>query len=317
MENIKQNTEKQKIAERIKSKIASDFREMKKSRYSYLLMAPYFTLFFAFTVLPVLISIYFSFTFYNILEPPKFIGWENYLNLFLDDDIFLIAIRNTFIFSAITGPLSYFLCFAFAWVINELPPKLRAIMVVIIYAPTLSGSMFFIWRVMFDGDSYGYVNGFLMRFGIINDPILWLQDPRYMLSIVIIVQLWLSLGTSFLVFIAGLQNVDRTLYESGAIDGVKNRWQEVWFITLPSMIPQLMFGAIMQITATLAVSQVATELAGFPSTDYAAHTIVTHLNDYGTFRFEMGYASAIATVLFVVMVGTNKIVQRLLRKIGV
>ena len=155
-----------------------------------------------------------------------------------------------------------------------------------------------------------------MKIGLVYEPIQWLQDPKYILAIVMLVQLWLSLGTSFLAFIAGLQTIDRTLYEAGAIDGIRNRWQELWFITLPSMKPQLLFGAVIQITTSFAVADVSMAFAGFPSVQYAAHTIVTHLIDYGTIRFEMGYASAIATILFLIMMTTNLIIQKLLRKVG-
>jgi multiple sugar transport system permease protein len=189
-------------------------------------------------------------------------------------------------------------------------------MTLVFYAPSISGNVFFIWLIVFSGDSYGYLNGFLIRFGFILEPIQWLSNEKYIMAIIIIVQLWLSLGTSFLAFIAGLQTVDRSLIEAGAVDGIKNRWQELWFITLPSMRPQLMFGAVMQITGSLAVADISIALAGFPSVNYAGHTIVTHLMDYGTIRFEMGYASAIATVLFCIMIGSNKLTQKLLRKIG-
>jgi multiple sugar transport system permease protein len=219
-------------------------------------------------------------------------------------------------FAVITGPISYIACFVFAWIINELSPKVRAIMTLIFYAPSISGNVYFIWLIIFSGDSYGYLNGFLMKIGIILEPIQWLLDEKYILGIVIIVQLWLSLGTSFLAFIAGLQTLDKSLIEAGAMDGIKNRWQELWYITLPSMRPQLMFGAVMQITTAFAVAEISIALAGFPSVNYAAHTIVTHLMDYGTIRFELGYASAIATFLFLLMVGTNKLTQKMLRKIG-
>jgi len=279
-------------------------------------MAPYFTLFFLFTILPVVISIIFSFTYFNMLEFPTWAGWDNYARLFLEDEVFLISLKNTLIFSVITGPISYIASLVFAWIINEFSPKLRAFLTLIFFAPSISGNIFFIWLIIFSGDAYGYVNGFLMRIGLIFEPIQWLQDPTYMLAIVMLVQLWLSLGTSFLAFIAGLQNVDPTLYEAGAIDGIRNRWQELWYITLPSMRPQLMFGAVIQITTTFAVADVSMAIAGFPSVQYAAHTIVTHLIDYGTIRFEMGYASAIATILFLIMMLTNLLVQKLLRKVG-
>ncbi|RCW45493.1 carbohydrate ABC transporter membrane protein 1 (CUT1 family) [Paenibacillus prosopidis] len=291
-------------------------REMKANKHSYILLAPYMVLFAVFTVLPVLISIVLSFTYFNMLEFPKFIGWQNYTRLFLEDEVFLIAVKNTLLFAIITGPISYIACFVFAWIINELSPKVRAVMTLVFYAPSISGNVFFIWLMIFSGDRYGIANGFLLKLGLILEPLQWLKKEEYILPIIILVQLWLSLGTGFLAFIAGLQTVDRTLYEAGAVDGIKNRWQELWYITLPSMRPQLMFGAVIQLTSAFAVADVSIALAGFPSVNYAAETIVTHLIDFGTTRFEMGYASSIATVLFMIMVGTNLIVQKLLRKVG-
>lgn len=295
---------------------ALKWREMKASKHSYILLAPYMILFMLFTVLPVLISIVLSFTYFNMLEFPRFVGWDNYTRLFLEDDIFLTAMKNTLLFAAVTGPVSYLACFIFAWIINELSPKMRAFMTLVFYAPSISGNVYFIWLIIFSGDRYGIVNGFLIKLGLILEPIQWLKTESYIMPIIILVQLWLSLGTGFLAFIAGLQTVDKTLYEAGAVDGIRNRWQELWFITLPSMRPQLMFGAVIQLTTSFAVADVSIALAGFPSVNYAAETIVTHLIDYGTTRFEMGFASAIATVLFVLMVGTNLIVQKLLHKVG-
>lgn len=292
------------------------WQEMRANKHSYILMAPYMILFAVFTVLPVLVSIVLSFTYFNMLEFPKFIGWQNYTRLFLEDDVFLIALKNTLLFAVITGPISYIACFVFAWIINELSPKLRAVMTLVFYAPSISGNVYFIWLMIFSGDRYGIMNGLLLKFGFILEPVQWLKTEGYIMPIVILVQLWLSLGTGFLAFIAGLQTVDGTLYEAGAVDGIKNRWQELWYITLPSMRPQLMFGAVIQITTAFAVADVSIALAGFPSVNYAAETIVTHLIDFGTTRFEMGYASAIATVLFLIMVASNLFVQKLLRKVG-
>lgn len=293
-----------------------NWREIKKSKHHYILMAPYMILFFMFTVIPVVFSMILSFFYFNMLEFPRFVGLQNYSRLLLGDDVFMIALKNTLMFAVITGPVSYIACFLFAWIINELSPKIRAFMTLVFYAPSIAGNVYFIWLIFFSGDAYGYLNGFLMKTGFILEPVQWLTNEQYILTIIIIVQLWLSLGTSFLAFIAGLQTVDHTLIEAGSIDGIKNRWQELWFITLPSMRPQLMFGAVMQITSSFAVADVAIALAGFPSVNYAAHTIVTHLMDYGTIRFEMGYASAIATVLFGLMLGANLLIQKLLRKVG-
>ncbi len=290
--------------------------QMKKNRASYAMMAPYFILFFFFTVLPVLMSIVLSFTDFNMLEVPNFVGWRNYVKLFLEDNIFTVALKNTLIFAVITGPVSYMLCLLFAWIINEFKGVLRAFLTLIFYAPSICGNAYLVWNLILTGDRYGYLNGILLKLGIINEPILWMQTEKYVLPVLIVVQLWLSLGTGFLSFIAGLQTVDKSMYEAAALDGVKNRWQELWYVTLPAMKPQLMFGAVMQITQSFAVADISINLAGNPSVNYAGATVVTHLLDYGSTRFEMGYASAIATILFLLMVGTNKLVQKILGRVG-
>ncbi len=291
-------------------------KNLKKNKHNYILMSPFVLLFMTFTIVPVFMSLGISFTYFNLLERPHFIGLDNYRTLFLEDEIFIISLKNTLILAVVTGPVSYMLAFVFAWLINELGPKLRALMTLIFYAPSISGNAFLIWLLIFSGDMHGFANSYLMRLGLIDNPIIWLRNPTYMLPVLILVQLWLSLGVSFLAFIAGLQGVDKTLYEAGAIDGIRNRWQELWFITLPSMKPQLLFGAVMQITTSLAIAEVSMHLLGFPSVQYAGHTIVTHLVDYGTLRFELGYASAIATILFLIMMTTNLVVRSMLRKVG-
>ena len=295
---------------------AERMSQWKKDRISYLMLAPYLLLFLLFTVVPVFISIGLSFTSYNLFESPRFVFLDNYRNLFLHDEVFLTALRNTLVIAVITGPLSYAACFLLAWLITDFQRIPRAILTTIFYVPSISGSVFMIWQIMFSSDSYGYINSIFTTLGLIQDPVLWLEDTRYVLAVVIIVSLWLSLGTSFLSFIAGLQNVDRSLYEAGSVDGVTNRWQELWYITLPSMRPQLMFGAVMQITASFGAGEVSARLAGLPSVDYAAHTIANHITDYGYTRFEMGYASAVAVILFILMVGSNKLVQKMLKKVG-
>ena len=291
-------------------------RKAKARKMCYLFLAPYAILFTMFFVFPVVASIYYSFTYYNILEPPRFIGLQNYINLILQDDIFLIGVKNTLLIAVITGPLGYILSFLFAWLINELPRWIRSVAVIIFYAPSIAGNCYVIFSVFFRGDAYGYVNAALMNMGIIDTPKLWLIDPTYMLPICMLVILWMSLGTGFLSFVAGLQGVDRSQFEAGYMDGVKNRWQELWYITLPNMKPMLMFGAVMSITQAFGVADVTMALCGYPSTDYAARTIVTHLFDYGFSRFEMGYACAIATILFLMMILCNKAIQSLLRRVG-
>lgn len=282
----------------------------------YLFVLPFLVLFTVFVIIPVGMAIFYSFTYYNVLEPAEFIGAGNYIRLFTEDSIFLTALKNTLLIALVTGPTSYLMCFFLAWMLNDLGPRLRSVLTLAFYTPTMATSVYVVWTYIFSGDRYGFINGLLLRLNIINQPIVFLKNPDYMMAVIIIVTLWMSLGTSFLAFIAGFQGLDRTLFEAGAVEGIKNRWQELWYITLPSMRPQLMFGAVMQISAAFSVGAVGDALVGFPSVDYATHTVINHLTDYGTVRFELGYACAIATLLFFMTVGTNKLVNLLLTKVG-
>lgn len=290
---------------------------IKSNKTSYFMMLPYLIFFFLFTILPVIIAVLLSFTDYDMVQAPMWIGIENYLQMFLNDEYFIVALKNTLIFAIILGPISYIVCFMIAWMINELSPVLRAIVTALFYIPTIVGAAGWgVWRLLFSADEYGFINGILMNFGFIHEPIAWLSDTKYILAVLIIVQLWMSMGISFLAFIAGLQNVDKTLYEAGVMDGIKNRFQELWYITIPSMSNQMIFGAIMQIIACFTVADVSIELAGFPSTSYAGETLVTHIMDYGNLRYEFGYACAMAVVLVVFMQFAKKLTTKLLGKIG-
>ncbi len=299
-----------------KRKISYAWEHAKRMRICYLFLLPHAILFLTFYILPMLSSIFYSFTYYNILEPAKFIGVKNYTNLLLQDDVFLIAVKNTLLIAIITGPLGYMLSFGFAWFINELPRWIRTLAVVIFYAPSIAANAYTIFSIIFRGDAYGYLNAILMNLGILYAPKLWLSDPSTIMPVLILVILWMSMSTGFLAFVAGLQGIDRSQYEAGYVDGIRNRWQELYYITLPNMKPMLLFGAVMAITQSFNVADVPMALAGFPSTDYAAHTVVIHLFDYGYTRFEMGYASAIATILFLTMILCNKMIQSLLRRVG-
>lgn len=266
-------------------------------------------IFIFFTVIPVVTAILLSFTDFNMVSFPHFAGVSNYARMLADDDVFLVAVKNTLVFAFVTGPVSYLLCLGIAWLVNEVGSKLRVLFTILFYAPSLTGSAVTLWTYIFSGDSYGLVNSVLMNLGIIQEPVLWLTDPTYNLYVVMGIQLWLSLGTGFLSFIAGFQTVDRSIYEAGAVDGIRNRFQEFWYLTLASMRPQLMFGAVMQIAASFAVSSLPVALTGFPSTNNSTTTIVTHITDVGITRMEMGYACAIATILFIAMIITRNIVE--------
>ena len=301
------NSERQLKAASVKNKIS-------KSATSYLLVAPFMILFFILTVLPVLSALVLSFTDFNMLSPPTWAGLDNFERMFLHDSVFFTVLQNTLIFALFTGPLSYLLSFWFAWLINDLNKYARTFFTFVFYAPVLAGATYMIWQFLFSGDSYGFINGTLMDFGIISEPIKWLTDSRNVMIVLIIVQLWSSMGVGFLAFIAGFQNLDKSYFEAAYIDGIKNRWQELKYITIPQMAPQLMFGAVMQISASFGVSGIIIYLAGFPTTNYSADNIPTYMMDIGILRFEMGYACAIATFLFVMMILLNKLITSVLSK---
>jgi multiple sugar transport system permease protein len=276
----------------------------------YLFMTPFMTVFTIFVIAPVLVAIYLSFTYFNVLEPPRWIGWSNYKLLFLEDDVFLIAIANTLKFAIITGPVGFFLSFFFAWLIN--PLRLKTPLALCFYAPSIVGAiaMSVVWKIVFAGDRYGYLNNWLLNIGAINEPYQFLAEQATIMPVIMFVSLWMGMGTGFLVFLAGLQTVSNELYEAGKIDGISNPLQEVFYITLPMLKPQLLFGAVMAVVAGFSVFEVATALAGLPSPLYAGHTIVAHLYDYAFIRFEMGYAATVAVILFLWTFGLGRILFR-------
>lgn len=297
-----------------KEKLQFGVKRAKENKLCYVMLLPFLVFFLLFTVIPVVMTFFYSFTDFNMLDRMEFVGIENYMRMFLDDDVFIKAVSNTLIFAVITGPVSYFACLIFAWLINELTPTVRSVMTFIFYAPTMSSTLFVIWTFIFSGDSYGLLNSLLQSIGAIDEPVQWLTDPSTMLICVMVVQIWMSLGASFLSFIAGFQTIDRSVYEAGAIDGVRNRVEELVKITLPLMGPQLLFGAVMQISASFAVSGVCESLCGYPTTDDAATTVVSLINDVGTLRYEMGYACAMSFVLFAFMIFVNQVIQRIIKK---
>lgn len=288
---------------------------IRKNMISYVMLAPFIAFFVFFTVLPIIAAIILSFSDFNMLEFPNFVGLENYRRLILDDETFILALKNTLLLAIVNGPLSYLAAFLMAWLINEMPKTLRVFMTLVFYAPSISGNIYFIWTFLFSGDSYGYINGILLSAGVIREPVLWLNNPSTAMFVVILVQFWTSLGVSFLAFIAGFQSVDRGLYEAAAIDGIRNRFEELWYVTIPNMKDMLLFGAVMQIAGTFSVGAVTDALTGGSnSVAGSTLTIINHMNDYGSIRYEMGYASAIAVVLFAMVYISKRIIFRLLKE---
>ena len=296
-------------------------KRIRTSSEQALMLLPFMALFFLFIVIPVVLAMILSFTDFNLVQFPSFVGFENYVRMFLDDDVFLIALKNTLVFALITGPVSYFLCLFLAWLVNELSPRIRTVFTFCLYVPSMFTGAYSVWAYIFSGDQYGFVNSILSRLGLMHEPLQWLSDPQYIMAVCIIVQLWLSLGTAFLSFLAGFQGIDKEQYEAAAIDGIRNRFQEFALITVPNMGPQLLFGAVMQIGSSFASGAVGQQLliaAGTAvdgvATDNAVTTIVTYMTDTGTNYMEMGYACAIAVFLFVLMLSFYHVIQGFLKK---
>lgn len=268
---------------------------------------PFLVLFIVFTLLPVLIGVILSFTRYDFLGSPEFIGLENYKNLLIRDGNFALALKNTFIIGGIAGPVGYLMSFLFAWIINNM--HFKRLFIIIFYAPSITGGMTVIWDYLFSGDRYGLINNFLLNLGVINQPIIFNQNSEYIIPVNLLIIIWGSMGTGFLVFVAGLQNNDAQMLEAARIDGIRNSFQELWYIILPQMKPQLLYGAINSIVGAVGISPA---FGGFPSPNYVAHTLSHHIQDHGFLRFEMGYASAICTIMFLISFILGRVVMVLL-----
>lgn len=282
----------------------------------YLILIPFMGTFFLFNILPVLSSLVLSFFDFDMVSMPLFNGFDNYIRMFSGDGVFLKVVGTTLKFAVVAGPVSYMLAFLLAWMINEFPAPVRIFLTFIFYAPALVGNALYIWQIMFSSDSYAYVNNLLLSFGFITEPINWFQNTQYNFTIILIIQLWMSMGVSFLANMAGLQNVNTELYEAGAIDGIRTRWHELWYITMPSMKSILLFSAVMQIQSVFSCGSLMQSLAGYPSVNNSVDTLVSLIGDVGTVRYEMGYASALSVFLFVIILVVRYVIGGLLQLVG-
>ncbi|MBO4325658.1 MAG: sugar ABC transporter permease [Clostridia bacterium] len=295
----------------VEKRFGYTMHEMWTHKMSYALVAPFFIMFITFSLLPLLASLALSFCYWNILEDPVFTGWTNYKYLFVDDSLFLKAFSNTLYYAIIVGPVSYITSYFFAWFINQVPGKVRPIYTLAFYAPSLTSAiaMAVVWGVMFSNDSNGYLNSLLLKLNIISEPVQWTQNVKLIMPVGIVVALWSSLGTGFLSFVAGFTNVDKELYDAAAVDGVTSRFQRLLYVDIPQTMPQLLFAAILQITGSLSVGGT---LAGHPTPEDAGLTVMLHLSDYSGTRFEVGYASAIAVVLSLLIFGIGRAAFKIL-----
>lgn len=282
----------------------------------YLFMAPFMLTFLLFTVVPIISSMVLSFFDYDMVSSPIWIGFDNYIRMFTSDELFFKVLANSLKFGILVGPGGYLLSFLLAWMINEFPRPIRVLLTFIFYVPSLVGNALYIFQVMFSGDSYAYINNILISFGFITEPIQWFQNTSYNFTLIVAIQLWMSMGVSFLANIAGLQNVNTELYEAGAIDGIRTRWHELWYITMPSMKTILLFSAVMQIQTAFSMGSLQTTLAGYPSVNNSLDTLVQYIGDVGTTRYEMGYAAALSVFLFVIIIIFRYVIGGLLNLIG-
>jgi len=282
---------------------------------TWVFLGPYILLFLIFIIVPVLIAIGLSFTYFNSIEFPKFIGLKNYVSLLTQDAVFMQnVVPNTLKFSLIVGPGGYILSFLMAWMLAQIPHKPRTVLALILYSPSMTAgvAMTVLWTVIFSGDASGYLNGFLLNLNLISEPIQWLQSPEYLMTIMIIVTLWTSMGVGFLAMLSGILNINPEIYEAGYIDGIKNRFQEIIYITIPSMKPQMLFGAVMAVVNTFQAGAIGVALSGTnPTPQNAGQLMVNHIDDYGFIRYEMGYAAAISVVLLLVVYLFSKVARKL------
>ncbi|MFN8529690.1 MAG: sugar ABC transporter permease [Anaerolineae bacterium] len=286
-----------------------------KEGSAYAFLSAYGLMFIIFIVVPVLAAILLSFTFFDAVQPPRFIGLQNYVSLLTQDDTFMkYVLSNTIQFAVIVGPGGYALAFLLAWMLAQLPRIPRTIFALILYSPSMTAAvaMAVVWKALFSGDQTGYLNSFLMGLGLMREPIQWLQSPQYLMTIMIIVTLWSSMGIGFLAMLAGILEISPELYEAAAIDGMNSRWQEIFFITIPSMRPQMLFGAVMAIVGTFQAGAIGVTLSGSnPTPQYAGQLIVNHIEDYGFLRYEMGYAAAVSVVLLLMVLFFSRVATRL------
>jgi multiple sugar transport system permease protein len=281
----------------------------------WMFLGPYILFFTIFIIIPVASAILLSFTYFNAIEAPTFIGLSNYVSLITQDEVFMQKVLpNTLTFALIVGPGGYILSFILAWALAQIPKRLRTILALIIYSPSMTAgvAMAVVWTIIFSGDQTGYLNSLLMTMGVILEPIQWLQSPEYLMKIMIFVTLWGSMGVGFLAMLSGVLNINTEIYEAGYIDGIKNRFQEVIYITIPSMKPQMLFGAVMAVVGTFQAGAIGVALSGAnPTPQNAGQLMVNHLEDYGFIRYEMGYAAAISVVLLIVVYAFSKLAWRL------
>ena len=280
-------------------------REKREGRQAALLLLPYALLFTLFILVPVTIAIGLSFTYFDVINKPTFTGLMNYIYLFTQDTVFMKKVLpNTFLYALIVGPGGYAISFLLAWMLSQIQAIPRTIISLAIYTPSMVGQVFIgvVWKSIFSGDQRGIVNNILLELNIIDTPIQFLLTKDYFMQIMILISLWSAMGIGFLARISGILNINEELYEAADVDGMKNRFQEIIYITIPSMKPQMLFGAVMAIVNAFNMGWIGVTLSGAnPTPEYAGQLITNHIDDYGFIRYEMGYAAAVSVMLLIIV----------------
>ena len=272
---------------------------------AFFLLLPYGLLFSIFIAIPVAMAIGLSLSHFNVVEAPRYAGLFNYIMMLTQDDVFFkYVLPNTFKYALLIGPGGYMLSFFLAWMLAQIQPLPRTVIALALYTPSMAGGVFIsvIWRTIFSGNQSGYVNALLLQANLIDKPLQFLQSPEYLMNIMIFVSLWSAMGIGFLAMLAGILNVNEELYEAAYVDGIRNRFQEIFFITIPSMKPQMLFGAVMSIVAAFNNGGIGVALSGGnPTPQNSGQLIINHIEDYGFQRYEMGYAAALSVALLLMV----------------
>lgn len=289
----------------------SKIRTDQQGKIAYMFLMPYIILFTIFILVPVITAIMLSFTFFDVINMPKFTGLQNYISLFTQDTVFLkYVIPNTFYFAIVVGIGGYALSFLLAYSLAQLQKTPRTLLSLAIYTPSMLGQVFIgvVWKTIFSGDEKGILNNFLLEYDVIDTPLQFLLSEEYFMPIMIIVALWSSMGIGFLAMLSGVMNISSEQFEAAYIDGMSNRLQEIIYIIIPNMKPQMLFGAVMSITGAFNMGYIGVTLSGSnPTPGYAGQLITNHIDDYAFIRYDMGYAAAISVILLLLVYSINKI----------
>ncbi len=277
----------------------------------YLFLSPALLVFSVFVLYPIVAVVYYSFTDYSIVTPPVWVGLRNYQEL-VKDPIFWQSLSHSFTYLLVM-PTLVFLCIILAIVVNRKLPGINVFRAMY-YIPVISGSIAvgIAWRLMLDTN--GLLSSLLLSLGMIQEPIQWLSEPSYTLTICMLLTIWLGLGHYMMIFLAGLQNIPEELYDAAMIDGC-NAWQKHWHVSLPGLRPQVTFVAVISSLAALQVfNEIYILTGGLGGILNSASTIVFYLWRSAFVLQHAGYASAVAMVLLVITLAFSVIYVRILER---